>query len=302
MGWGKGLSENGESYRKIGYGIMFIVLLSLLSLDCHRPPPENEQQYDPRNISRTETQSVGPSIALSPDGTVYVVWMDGSENGYEPFHIYFKYKSADNGWSEPEVISDITTDSWEPHAIVDPFGNLHVVWREQDPDITKAKIYYRMRSSTGEWSDIGVLSGEGALQPRIAVDPSGTVHVVWSAGALWYTYKPPEGGWATPREVVLFAIAGDNPCLTVDSDGNCHLVYEHSGEIYYVTGSPTGEWSEPFNVSQSKYTSWLGHVTVDEEERVYVLWTEEDWGAGPQTSNNYRGLSILTRWSVLLKG
>jgi hypothetical protein len=293
--------------RKKGGRIFQLLFISLLILNCRKPPtpPDGNRQYDPRNISRTETASGGPKIGIDPFGTIHVVWEEAPEREWkwsQRRQIYYIYKTSAGEWSEPYGLTDSTKMSIDVQMGIDLFGNVHLVWEEfewgSDSLVHNSRIYYRMRSSSGEWSDIEVISGEGAEQPRIAVDPTGTVHVVWSAGALWYTYKSPNGVWATPREIVPFAIAGDNPSLTVDDEGDCHLVYEYSGEVYYVTGFPTGEWSEPINVSQSQYTSWFGHVAVDEDGRVYVLWTEEDWGAGPQTSIIYYSVKTDTGWTV----
>ncbi|RLA93224.1 MAG: hypothetical protein DRG69_07490 [Deltaproteobacteria bacterium] len=254
-----------------------IIAMLFFIISCkHNPITEpDEETYDPRNISRTETQSVGPVIALSPDGTVYVIWMDGGESENEPFHIYFKYKSPHNeGWSESEIISDTATNSWEPGVVVDPFGNLHVVWREEDPDVEHAKIYYRMRSSSGEWSDIEVISCEVALQPRIAVDSSGTVHVVWNESRMRYRNRTPDGTWSAIEEGPIYI---ENPSIAVDSNGGVHLVTEQGAgdDIVYLYRSPTGEWSEPVNVSKSPdWYSWVPSVTVGVDGTVWVNWVE----------------------------
>ncbi len=288
-------------------GLWIILFIVTLGITCNRKPPTSDddnpppQEYDPRNISRNGTYSVGPSIAVGPDGTVYVVWMDGGHGEYDPSQLYFRYKPPGGEWSEIEILTDTTEDAWAPYLAADSFGNVHLVWESDLPSHTEwhSEIHYRMRTPSGEWSDVTVLSNTGtAMQPRIAVDPSGTVHVVWNDGAIWYVYKSSAGTWATPREVVPFAIAGDNPSLTVDHQGNCHLVYENSEEIYYVEGSPTGEWSEPVNISESRWvSSWYASVTVDEGGRPWALWTENDGGAGGNTGIIYYATMMGDTWA-----
>ena len=245
-----------------------VVIFSIFSAGCHiqKPPPPDENHYDPRNISRTETDSYGPSIAIGPDGTVYVAWMDGGHGEYENSHIYFRYKHSGEDWSDIEILSDTTTDSWSPQLAVDPSGNLHLVWEEQDPDLPHAKIYYRMREPSGEWTGIQVLATGGAEQPRIAVDPSGTVHVVWLEGSsLKYKAKSSGGSWG-PRETLPVGSQGAvNPAICSDAEGGVHVVYEAGNEdIKYLYRSPTGQWSEPVNVSQSpSWYSWVPSVAVN---------------------------------------
>ncbi len=290
-------------------GLLISLLIVTLGITCNKKPPTSDdnnpppQEYDPRNISRTETQSVGPSIAVGPDGTVYVAWMDGSETGYEPFQICFRYKPPGGDWSEIEVLTDTTEDAWAPQIAVDPSGNLHLVWDSRLPSHTVAhsEIHYRMRSPSGEWSDVTVLSNTGtATQSRIAVDPSGTVHVVWIQGfGMKYRQKISNGEWSEIETVPVGSTGSDNPYICSDHEGGLHVVYEGGeDDIKYLYRSPTGEWSEPVNVSESQYISWYGSVAVDGSGKVYVLWTEEDWGAGPQTSIIYYSVKTENGWTV----
>ncbi len=50
-------------------GVIDVIFLTgvILSSSCHKALPLPEPQYDPRNISRNDTYSVGPSIAVGPD-------------------------------------------------------------------------------------------------------------------------------------------------------------------------------------------------------------------------------------------
>jgi len=99
---------------------------------------------------------------------------------------------------------------------------------------------------------------------------------VWNEGLRGrYIRRTPDGVWGTTEEIPIYIV---NPSIAVDYEGGVHIVSEQGGgnDISYLYRSPTGEWSEPINVSQSQYTSWFGHVAVDEDGRVYVLWTEGD--------------------------
>ncbi len=291
----------GRGMLKRVIGVIFLAGV-ILSSSCHKalPLPEPGPQYDPRNISRNDTYSVGPSIAVGPDGTVYVVWMDGGHNEYDPSRLYFRYKPSGGEWSEVEILTDTTRDAWAPQIAVDPSNNLHLVWESDDPTpgVWRSNIHYRMRSPSGEWSDVEVLSNTGtALQPRIAIDPSGNVHVVWNDGLkMKYAKRRPNGVWEGPEIGPIYI---ENPDIAVDVEGGLHLITEEGGgnDIDYLYLSPSGEWSEPVNVSQSRYISWYGSVAIGEDQTVYVLWTDEDWGAGLQTSIIYYSIKTENGWT-----
>jgi hypothetical protein len=265
----------------------------LLGCPCKSTTAPDGPQYDPRNISRTEEASVGPSIAVGPDGTVYAVWMDGAVSEYDTFQIYFKSKLPEGEWSTAEILSYKTENSWDSHMVSDPSGCLHVVWWEAHSDYLEWNIKYCQRLLTGDWSNIEVLSGEGAEQPRIAVDPSGTIHVIYQQLQIFYMFKPSGGNWSSPIEIASYGI---NPVIAAGDDGSVHVVYEAGEEIFLVTGSPFGNWSEPVNVSQSSWYSLFANVGVDHTGRVWVIWTEVDhqvWG----TSTPYYSILENSIWS-----
>ena len=285
-----------------------IILGLVLFVSCRRstfnsdnnPPPG--PQYDPRNISRNDTYSVGPSIAVGPDGTVYVVWMDGGYNEYDPSQLYFRYKPSGGEWSEVEILTDTTEDAWAPHIAVDPSNNLHLVWESHDPTpgVLHSEICYRMRSPSGEWSDVEVLSNPGSpVQPRIAIDPSGNVHVIWERGfGMKYTHKISNGAWSEIEAVPVGRKGSCNPAICSDDRGGLHIVYEAGDDdIRYLYRSPSGEWGEPVNVSQSPYQSTYARIAIDGNNKPLVLWTENDWRVGYSTGIIYYTRLIGDTWA-----
>jgi hypothetical protein len=253
----------------------------MLGCHTHEPPPDgNVEEYDPRNISRTETDSYGPTVAVGPDGTVYVAWMDGGHGEYEDSHIYFKHKEPGGEWSDIEVLSDTTVDSWAPQMVCDPYGNVHLVW-EDHSDTTGVdpnhEIFYRMRRSDGGWTETENISGTPytSVQARIAVDSMGVVHVVWGEG-FGLKYRSKSGGSWGGIEVVPVGVEGAvNPEICADFEGGLHVVYEDGkNDIKYLYRSPSGQWSEPVNVSRSSSISIYCSVSRYDVKDVLISWVE----------------------------
>jgi len=246
---------------------LFPTIIFLFILNCRKPPtpPEEDQQYDPRNISRTEGSSTSPKLDIR-DNRVVVVWDDSTSGNWE---IYYRER-RDGEWGEIENISESPNISVAPQVVIDIYGNVHVVWEEDDPG---AFIYYRCRESGSEWGE-KILISEGVL-PQIGTDSLGNIYIVWQNGGLWYKKKT-LSSW---EEAEGFAHGwGVNPAMAVSSDGHVYVVAEGGDswypDIYFYERSPDGEWTEYFNVTDTLLYCWVPDVYVDGDKRVYVSWTE----------------------------
>jgi len=83
--------------------IVFVLVLSFLSiLGCRRPDRDNgdnnnqqQEEWDPRNVSRSPGLSYAPSIAVDNEGNVHLVWSDDTPGNYE---IFYSFKKPDSDW------------------------------------------------------------------------------------------------------------------------------------------------------------------------------------------------------------
>lgn len=269
-------------------GVVLIVMLLLLSLNCRkvdRNDNNNQQQeeWDPRNVSRNYTQSFAPSIAVAHDGTIYIVWEDGSKSlsGWEA-HIYFRYRLPDGNWSDMEIISD--TANWDNEwmggfCTLDRFGNLHVIWEAWKSEDKVQKICYRARNQAGEWSPIQYLA-EGYYTPiGIKADPEGGLHIILEdANRFLYSYKPPGGTWSTPVSVLAGDANVTNYDFTVDSEGKVHVVagpaLGDDGPINYLYRSPDGTWSTYINVAGDRSPRGYAQIAVDRSGKIWISWVQ----------------------------
>jgi len=138
---------------------------------------------------------------------------------------------------------------FDPDLAADRHGNIHLVWHTRVTYLNTV-VYYSARSVTGVWSAPAPV-GEGVL-PRVAVDGTGTVHVIWIAAGsrLQYNHKPPGAAWAVPLDL---APANAGASIVADSRGGAHVVYQcfsvlgctDPDHLLYLERTPAGEWRPP---------------------------------------------------------
>jgi len=121
---------------------------------------------------------------------------------------------------------------------------LHLVW--QDDTAGNADIYYENSSDWGtSWLSAKRLTwtSGNSWYPGMAVDPSGSIHVVWmdstSGDSEIYYRKSADWGanWETTQRITWTTGWSGWPEIAADSLGNLHVVWRDSQsgnlEIYY---------------------------------------------------------------------
>ncbi len=261
-----------RSRRQALRGVLSLFLLMALISTCSRQPPTSDdnnppaQEYDPRNISRTETSSYTPSLDVRGDRVV-VVWKDSIQGNN--WDIMYRERVGDT-WGEILNLSNTPGYSSDPQVAIDVYGNVHVVWEED-----QTKIFYRFKDATGVWHPKTILS-EGHL-PQIQADENGTIHLLWvgASGGLEYQPKTP-GGWGE-KENLPYLLA-ENPALHVAPNGYLFAVAEagpgYTPDIYFYEKPPGGEWSPYFNVTHNPFYCWAASVFGLSNGMAYVSWTE----------------------------
>jgi hypothetical protein len=134
---------------------------------------------DSRRLIWTSGGSYAPAAALFAPAHLLVFWSDNTPGNYEIYCI----KSMDGGatWAKSQRLTWTSGDSWWPAAALETSADWHLVWYDNTPG--NDEIYYRRSKDGGAtWSAIIRLTTNTGLSeyPDIAVDLSGSLHVVWS--------------------------------------------------------------------------------------------------------------------------
>jgi PKD repeat protein len=183
----------------------------------------------------------GPQVAVDPQGNAVAVW--SADNQDAATHVLrASARPAGGAWSDPVVISntDNAVNARDHDVAIDAQGNATAIWSELTND--GFVVRSANRPSGGVWSDPVELS-EGALssQPRLAVDPQGTVTAVWLGTTpdddgppgvvtvVRSNRRPAGGAWGSTVALssVGGAISADGgpPQVAVDAQGTATAVW-----------------------------------------------------------------------------
>ncbi|MHA1651313.1 MAG: hypothetical protein ACTSYB_14065 [Candidatus Helarchaeota archaeon] len=204
-----------------------------------------------------------PSIVADSSGKIHVVWHDNTKGWWgTDFEIMYTCYTPGSGWTSPIVISDTVTVwnngySYFPVIAADNSGNLYVVWQDSTDGGwgTDDEIMFNSYTPSSGWGTPSVISDTGtnwnndsSSDPRIAVDTSGIVHVVWN--------DMTEGWWGTDDEIMYrnYSVSTGWNTITILSDNQT-------------------KWNDKESFSPS--------IAVDSSNKVHIVWSDETdgwWG------------------------
>jgi hypothetical protein len=242
------------------------------------------------------------NLRVSPDGTVYAVWLDGRQAGPGTFSVYLA-RSTDRGASfEPNrEVARSACPCCRPAIAFGPQEEVHIAWR---------KVF------EGDIRDIVVSTsrdgGRSFDEPvRVAVDNwkiAGCPHsgpVLAAAGrrlyAAWFSEGSAgnsgiriswsdDGGLAFARPLIISRgiLDANHPALTVLQDGRVLVAFEgrppsngdnwESHQAFLAELGADGKVSGPVGIPSGGRSVSYPALSVDRGGRVFLGWTE----SGPQ--------------------
>lgn len=209
-------------------------------------------------ITGNLAQDQDPKIAVSGDGTIWVVWTTWRNGNTDIYESHYN----GTGWSNARaVVSDSARDE-HPNFVVDRDGYLWCIWqsnRTGDWEIW-AKYY-----KDGAWQDSAIISNHTAkdIFPCAVADDSGYIWVFWQSNRT--------GNW----DIYYSRLFSDlvEPEVTVISP--------NGGEVWNINETDTIRWYARDNVgidsamieySTDNGSSWSYIATVTTRDSIYA-WT-----------------------------
>jgi len=235
-----------------------------------------------------------PTMAVSKSGSCYLTFQDGRVISYDIF-----LKSYENySWASGAAnVSNNDGGSAYSGCAVSPADNyLYVVW--QDGTVTTWQGFFRYRSPSGSWSSTSTLPVYGNVyMPQIAIDGSGTAHVVWMArdgASVRYARNPDPknpSGW---RDEAVVKMPTNTewawPKIAVDTAGNAYVVWldgtTGNQQVFFRRRTADGAWHEVMNASGTSGFADEADIAVNRSQlAVYIAWSE----GGEIYMNSYAG-------------
>lgn len=270
-----------------------------------------QERIDESEVSGLHLGGRHPSLALTPNRTVWILWSDSRNctaggNWNDNTEIYGDFKTPGGSFSEGDFRFTTTAaahngdNSLTPRIVSDALGRLSFCWFDfhHDPDI--ADIFLRTSSATGEFeltqpidenrlTDLNERGGGPSYSvPDMAIDSNGTRHLVWvggfgAGGDLVYAELPL--GETEIAEQVLAVDAADffdPPHITVAPNDDVWIVYGDDSatgsEDLVLRRKLAGQnvFDASFVVASGPGRQISGDAEVDSNGVVHLVWLDEN--------------------------
>ena len=228
--------------------------------------------------------SANPTAKADTSGNIHVFFDDSNPGNAEIFH----KKSTDGGinWTTKRVTWN-SENSMNADIFFDASGNIHLVWGDNTPG--NVEIFYK-KSTDGGATWVGTKrlcwNSEPSNDPKIALDGSGNIHVVWhdyTPGHFEIYYsKSSDGGstWTTKR--MTWSEVSMYPAISINSSGHIHVFWAGGfpyTELYFNTSTDGGStWGGAKRLTWNSGSSSYPEIAIDSSENIHLVWHDSSPG------------------------
>jgi len=242
-----------------------------------------------RRLTWTSGSSLYPALAVGFSGNLHLVWYDDTPGNSE---IYYR-KSSNGGvtWTTSQRLTFTSGRSIYPAIAVDSIGSVHVIWSDETPG--NLEIYHKKSTDGGAtWTANQRLTwtlGAASYGASIAVNPSGTLQLVWNDFAPGneeiYYRKSTDGGttWTPSQRLTWTSGSSLYPAIGVDSLGGLHVIWQDdtpgNNEIYYKKSTDGGAiWTANQRLTWTSGQTRWPNIAVDFSDNLHAVWWDDTPG------------------------
>ncbi|MCB9135099.1 MAG: hypothetical protein H6636_06710 [Anaerolineales bacterium] len=255
-------------------------------------------------ISQGGELSIFPSIAIAPDGTVYVAWGELLDNGFSA-QIYIKAWDGENwlevgeGSASGNGISQAFYSTF-PSVAIAPDGTPYVAWQDADPWGSSSSIFVRAWNGS-HWVDVGeglvTIGGISGEAPSLAFAPDGTLYLAWRSTNSIYVlaWNGTDWGEVGAGSASGGGISNDfwysgDPSLAIAPDGTPYVAWERTNGIgssraIFIRRWKGNIWEEVglgsatgAGISNASGVFGLPGLAVAPDNMPYLVWSDESSG------------------------
>ena len=224
------------------------------------------------------------SLLVAAFGATWVGCTDGDKNGLEP-GVY--------SWTFEEPIG---SDASEARLAVSASGSAVAVWVGYDG------VWTNQYTPGAGWEMPQVIDGTAetyAIEPDVAIDPSGNAVAVWQAGgtpaAIMASSFAPGSGWEAAAPIDPNASSEQDPeypRVAMGPNGDAMAVWYRSSGVGTIVASRYERgagWSAPERIDDEStgYPYQPRGVAIDSSGGAVAIWLGDDQEGGSVFANRY---------------
>jgi hypothetical protein len=234
-------------------------------------------------------------LAVGPDGTVLVTWIDGREGRKDPATWLARVVDEGSRVESVRKVGDDTCVCCRVDAAAGPDGTVALAWRQVFPGDVRDMVLAVSRDGGRTFGDPALISADrwkiNACPHRggaVGLDGRGRVYVSWYTEGtdirpdLRFAVSPDGRRFGPPKRLHTAATSiPDNARMAVDPAGRAVVVWEESTAVrrrillrYTVDG---GRTLSPVHVLSTAIKAYMPDVTLAPDGSFLVAWHEEQF-------------------------
>jgi hypothetical protein len=259
-------------------------------------------------LTSTNYDNYDPSVAVTPDGKVFIAWESGPEGddpvAYAILDSSGNILSAQTTITRPDDIDDPTVATSTKDA---SNNNVVIAWEEEDGDDGPDQVWFTVLNSAGgtEVTATKVTStSQDSEEINAAVLPNGNFAIVWedydgSDQQIWFTIRGADGSIVKGNtKLTTSNESSDDPSVAATPGGDIVIIWEESvpdedESVFYAILNGSGNVVKAIaEVTTSSLDDDDCDVAIDRNGNMVISW-EHRLGEEEEEVNERVSFAIL---------
>ncbi|MFQ5855657.1 MAG: hypothetical protein ACE5LU_08460 [Anaerolineae bacterium] len=234
----------------------------------------------PARVSRTETQSFQPDVALDSGGNLHVVWVETVSGGYQ---LYEGWPTPNLPWSKKRIKGGDGQLVQVPALAIDRDDRSHLTWMRQDK--SSLDIIYKRPDDwpTGVIENISYSANPSRL-PDIAIGGDQVV-VVWQETVdgdddVYVTWRRLDSNFVSVSNLSDTDASSRAPAVAADGLGEFFVAWDEGSPTHAILTRPwpgIGNWWDFHTVSHGgTNVKHPALAAASGDRHVYAVWAQQD--------------------------